>query len=173
MTGLARLTLIPAVLSAVLFAVLGLVAETALKPAGLDPFDSRVFGYGPEAARDYLKALEEAGGTRTYLGVFRQLDTVFPVLLAASFAGAIWVNCRALGLGVPLLLIGAPLGYLLADLVENARVARMLMIGEGVSDLAVEAASWATRAKWLCVGLSLLFILAAWGQRRMQERAGA
>lgn len=172
MTGPARLTAVCAVLAALLFAALGVIVETSLSPGGRDPFDSRFFGYGHAAALDYLKALAaEKGGRETYLGTFRWLDTAFPVVLAATFAGVIWVNSRMLPLPVRLVLLAAPACYLVADLIENARVAGMLASGEAARASDVRAASAATQVKWLCVGLSLFSMLAAWGQRRMRERA--
>lgn len=152
----------------VLFVALLVITGRALTPDGLAPFDSRFTGYSAEEARKYMAALARVQGTETYLGVFRALDTVFPVLLALTFLGAIWVNTGALGLPWRVLLVAAPALYLYTDLFENARVAQMLVAGPDVASGLVRKASTLTQVKWICVAASLATIVAAWGHRRVK-----
>ena len=137
-------------------------------PNGLDPFDSRFLGYSAEDARSYIAALARAGGTDTYLGVFRTLDTVFPLALTITFLGTLWLNTASLGLPLRMLLLFCPLLYLVADLLENAQVAAMLIAGPEGSATFVEKASRMTQIKWFGVAVSLAAMTATWGHRRMR-----
>ncbi|MEW9919586.1 hypothetical protein AB2B41_08230 [Marimonas sp. MJW-29] len=173
MTATGKATTAAALGAAVLFVALGILTDRHLQPDGMDPFDSRLTGYTGDEARLYLAALAEAGSIETYLGLFRQLDTIFPVLLALTFLGAIWLGTRGLPLPLRLVLGLAPVAYLWADLGENARVAMMLRAGPAVDDATVAAASFFTRVKWSCLALSAMVILATWGYRRISMRAEA
>lgn len=173
MTRFGRLIWGLAGLSVVLFITLFAVTELYLKPGGLDPFDSRFTGYTPGQARAYLQALSEAGNTGVYLGLFRQMDSVFPVLLAATFLGAVWLNTSRLWWVLRGLLMLFPLLYLWADLFENAQVAVMLKAGVAIDDATVQQADTLTRIKWFCVAICIMGVIGTWGFRRLTKGAAA
>ena len=171
MTPLGRATLIAAVPAAILFATLLVLTELYLSPEGLAPFDARLFGYSSDEADAYLAALAASGGTALYLGLFRALDTVFPLLLTLAFLGALWVNTHGFWRGVRLVFVICPLVYLTADLWENARVAQILTVGLPTSPEYVALTSMVTRAKWAAVLACWMLILVCWRrQLRRKER---
>lgn len=131
-------------LTAVLYGALAWLWLTALLPeaGGLMPFDARLTGYTPAEARAFLGALT-AEGRGAYLGPVRGLDTVFPIALAALLAWPLLARTRGAWRALALL----PLAYLAADLVENARVAALLL-AEAPSPAAIGAASRATVTKY-------------------------
>ncbi|MFC6583343.1 hypothetical protein [Sulfitobacter aestuariivivens] len=93
MSRAARLLWGCAGLAALVFLALFGVSKGMLEPAGMVIFDSRVWGYEPDEARRYLDGLDNMLlGRSTYLGIFRALDTVFPLLLTICLSGAIWLN---------------------------------------------------------------------------------
>ena len=92
-------------LSAIYFVVLGAWSTWAISAgAGWLPiFDARVLGYDQEQARAFLLALSPEG-LASYKGLFRQADTVFPILLAATLVLGLlvhhpWRRAVSLGLG--------------------------------------------------------------------------
>jgi hypothetical protein len=142
------------------FVALVVLSKGGLEPDGLKNFDSRFFGYSPQEARTYLAALELVPQARdTYLGMFRWLDTVFPVLLTISLAGAVWLNTSQMSALRRMLILCAPGGYLLMDLLENAEVARMVQAGSSVADDVVMRASGFTTAKWVLLMVSLVLMI--------------
>lgn len=161
MTLTARMCWVVAVAAAVCFVALAVIAEIMIEPAGLSIFDSRLAGYSLAEAQTFVVALSE-GQRAVYLGLFRGLDTVFPVLLTVSLLGAIWLNTG----GEPARTRGAamagPVLYASFDLLENAHVARILILGEGVQAPLVETAARYTQAKWMCLALGLLVVFWAW-----------
>lgn len=165
-----KATALVAGLAAACFAALGVLTKRHLSPDGLDPFDAHLTGYTHGEARGYIAALAETGGTEVYLGLYRQLDTAFPVLLTLTFLGAIWIASRALPMLVRLAFALAPVGYLWADLTENARVADMLRAGDAVDPSMVGSASTFTQIKWSFVGLSVIFLLGLLGYRRLSRK---
>ncbi len=127
---------------------------------GLRVFDNRPFGYSVAEAEAFLKALNDEGKA-IYLGVQRNLDTVFPLLLMVAMPWALWVMSD----GWPLLLrsIGVVCGFVggACDLIENGMVARLLAeYPENFNVDLVEVASHFSMAKWTLdvLGASLLVI---------------
>lgn len=118
---------------------------------GLLPFDLRLTGYGPEAARALLTALTPEA-TALYLGPVRITDTIFPVLFALTL-------CLPLRGWHGLWFLPA-LGYGLADLAENRAVAALLRTGPLVDDGSIAWASALTMAKFALVALAILLALA-------------
>nr|WP_295461595.1 hypothetical protein [Mesorhizobium sp.] len=92
---------------------------------GLMPFDLRPFGYTEAEAREFLRRLSDEGRS-FYLTVQHRLDLAFPALLAATL---VWTALRLPPPGwraVRWVLIGAAVGGMVADYLENAAVAAML-----------------------------------------------
>ncbi|ABD53631.1 hypothetical protein [Jannaschia sp. CCS1] len=146
-----------ALLTAVLYSGLAWLWYVELIPGadGLHPFDSRFFGYTAEEGRTYLNALSDEA-RQIYLTDIRLLDTVFPISLTALLAGLMirWTKGGWRGLAI------LPLGYLAADLVENARVARLLAQDDVTSQM-ILAASTATVAKYGALMVSVIALGAA------------
>lgn len=92
---------------------------------GLLPFDLRPFGYAEGEAREFLVHLTD-DGRAFYLTVQHRLDLAFPALLAATL---VWTALRLPPPGwrvVRWVLVGAAVGGMDADYLENAAVADML-----------------------------------------------
>lgn len=132
-----------------------------IEPAGLVIFDSRLAGYTLQDAQVFIAALSEAQ-LAVYLGLFRWLDTLFPVLLAVSLIGAIWLNTHAEPRRMRTAALLGPLLYLVFDLLENAQVAQVLRAGSDLAAPLVDTAATYTQAKWMCLALSLLVVFWAW-----------
>ena len=165
----ARFFWICALTAGLFFVALAVISKTTLEAEGMLIFDSRIFGYQAGPAREYLTWIAQTpDGVSTYLGTFRQLDTVFPVLLAIALSGGIWLNTFGSN---PLrrgLLLGAPGAYLLMDLMENAWVAEMLQTGVTVADQVIEQASTFTVMKWALLFVSFLVLMNEW--RRVRKK---
>lgn len=165
----ARVFWVCAVTAGLFFVALVVVSKSTLETGGMLIFDSRVLGYKDPAAREYLAWIAGMPDARaTYLGMFRQLDTVFPVLLTVAMGGGIWLNTRSSNMVRRVLMLGAPGAYLLMDLMENARVAEMLQAGVGVADQVIRQASSFTMMKWTLLVVSLLVLLNEWWRRRKE-----
>lgn len=141
-----------ALLAAALYCGLAWVWFVELVPGadGLTPFDARFFGYTPAEGAAYLRAL--TGDARAvYLSDVRLLDTIFPIALAALLA---WPLLR-LPTGAWRVFAILPLGYLSADLIENARIAKVLLADVAAPELFI-AASQATIAKYGFLIISMI-----------------
>ncbi|NNE51128.1 MAG: hypothetical protein HKN30_01850 [Sulfitobacter sp.] len=147
---------ISAGLSMALFLALAVLSKGWLEPGGALVFDSRLRGYDADAARAYLAALGP-DAVALYLGLFRVLDTCFPILLTLS----ILLLARRAGPVPGVFPMIAVLAYLFFDLRENALVSEMLRAGAGVSDVLVQTASRATVLKWVLLGASALLLAGA------------
>lgn len=124
-------------------------------------FDGRIGGYGLREAETYLRWLAENDLTATYLGVFRQIDSVFPLAVFGLLASGVWGLWARPARMVALMGCGLAGVYLGADLVENARVAGLLRAGpDAVTAEAVARAALATQVKWTGIFASVLLILA-------------
>lgn len=158
---MSRLLPILTALSVGLFIALGLLTKGWLEPSGHSVFDSYLTGYSAETARAYLTALTPEQ-TALYLGLFRWLDTVFPIILALTLGGFIWT--QASGAAKPLRVLAAvsPGVYLVFDLSENAAVAYLLWSGPEVAEAAIKQASTYTMGKWISLGLAALVCIWAW-----------
>lgn len=133
-----------ALLTAILYSGLAWLWFVELIPGsgGLQPFDSRFFGYTAAEGQAYLAVLTDEA-RQVYLSDVRMLDTVFPISLAALLA---WLLIRRAP-GVWGALAVLPLAYLGVDMLENARVAAILL-HDAPTDQMIEAASQATVAKY-------------------------
>lgn len=133
-----------ALLTAILYSGLAWLWYVELIPGadGLQPFDSRFFGYTAAEGRVYLAALSEEA-RQVYLGDVRLLDTVFSMCLAGLLT---WLLVRRAP-GVWRALATLPMAFLVADLLENARVAAILLHGAPTAEM-FGAASAATVAKY-------------------------
>ena len=130
-------------------------------------FDSRFTGYEAGPAREYLTWIAQSpDALAAYLGPFRQLDTLFPILLTVALCGALWLHTDGSHPVRRLLLIGAPGAYLLMDMMENARVAEMLQTGVEVADQVIGQASTFTVMKWTLLIVSLLVVTNEWWRAR-------
>lgn len=141
-----------ALLTAILYSGLAWLWYAKLIPGsgGLQPFDARFFGYTAVEGQTYLAALTDEARA-IYLTDVRLLDTVFPVTLAALLGVLILRYTR----GSWRVLAVLPLGFLVADLLENARVAQLLL-QDVVTSQMIEAASQATIAKYGFLMLSAI-----------------
>lgn len=159
---MSRILKITGGLSAALFVFLVVLGKGWLEQGGFAVFDAHFGGYSVEGAREYLAELAQAGRTDLYLGVFRWVDTVFPLLLSFTLAGVIWTQAWGMPVAVRGLVALTPCFYLGLDLAENAAVAHMLQFGPQVSAGAILQASAYTVAKWICLALAMLLAVWAW-----------
>ncbi|MDF3415740.1 hypothetical protein HKX54_14800 [Sulfitobacter sp. M57] len=156
--------------SAALMVGLAVMGRVWLQPGDFGIFDAHFGGYSVDAARLYLAALKQAGRTELYLGVFRVLDTVLPILLSFTLAGVIWTQARGMPKVVRGVVALTPCVYLWLDLSENAAVAHLLRFGPQVSAGAILQASAYTVAKWICLTLAMLLAVWAWRLAPKEER---
>lgn len=167
MSRSARFFWVCAVTAVLCFVALAVISKTTLEPEGMLIFDSRFTGYQAGPARDYLAwIVQSPDALATYLGTFRQLDTVFPVLLTAALCGAVWLNTAGANPIRRVLLMGAPGAYLMMDLMENAKVAEMLRSGVEASDLLIRQASTFTVMKWILLFVAVLVLANEWLRAR-------
>ncbi len=164
MSRAARILWVSAVSAALCLVALAVLTRLSLEPDGLPIFDSRLMGYSAPEARGFLSALN-ADQVAQYLGIFRQLDTVFPLLLAFSLGGTLWLNTVWVAWPLRAVLLVLPVIYLICDLSENAKVAVMLRSGVDVSDQIIAQASRLTQIKWVVLGVSMLTCLVVWQWR--------
>ena len=129
----------------------------ATDAAELAPFDLRFRGYSAAEARAFLAMLGD-DGRELYLGPQRWLDLAYPALLAAVLIGALRALVRPRWLYVVLSLVAV--AGMLADYIENLRVAALLTAVGAVSDAMIAAASHATQAKALLTSVVLLAVAA-------------
>lgn len=156
--------------SAALIVFLAILGRGWLQPEDFGPFDGHIGGYSVEAARGYLAALETVGRTDLYLGLYRWVDTVLPVLLTFTLAGVIWTQARKVQPVLRVVVTLTPCVYLWLDLAENAAVAHLLSFGPQVSAGAILQANAYTVAKWICLTLAMLLMVWAW---RLAPKEGA
>ena len=121
---------------------------------GFRPFDLRPLGYSVEAAEEFNNALSEEGRV-FYLDTQHWLDTLFPALLSASL---IWSALFLWQGAARWVVVGIALIAAIADYLENAAVARLLV--EFDPELAAEANTW-TLIKSASVSVVFLAILLA------------
>lgn len=133
-----------ALLTAILYSSLAWVWFVELMPGtgGLQPFDTRFFGYTAAEGQAFVDALSHET-RQVYLNDIRVLDTVFPISLAALFVALMF----HFGHGAWRALAILPLAYLAADLLENARVAAILL-QDAPDPQSIDRASQATVAKF-------------------------
>lgn len=167
MSRAARFFWVCAVCAALCFVALAVISKTTLEPVDMVIFDSRILGYSSAAARAYLDWIAQTPeALASYLGIFRQLDTAFPLLLSLALGGGIWLNAAGAHPARRVIMLGAPAAYLMMDLMENARVAEMLRSGVAVEDQAIAQASSFTTMKWALLAVSLLVLISAWFSAR-------
>lgn len=150
-----------AVAAVLCLVALVIISKLWIAPAGMVIFDSRLAGYAPADARVFLDTITPAQ-TQTYLGLFRRLDTAFPILLTVSFLGTIWLNTGAEKPRMRVMALLGPVAYLALNLSENALVAQILSTGSIVGEETILRASTYTQAKWMCFALSVLVVIWAW-----------
>ena len=173
MSRAARVLWVGAVTAGLLFVALSVIAEGLKVDVDgriLAVFDAQLFGYPPQEGRMYLGALSDAQ-RQTYLGIFRQLDTVFPVLLCLVLLGAIWLNRGDKGRLARGIALGLPLLYLAFDLWENAGVARVLLAGAEATDAALSQVRLRTVGKWATLMLSFATLFWLWRAARRGSTA--
>jgi hypothetical protein len=155
----------------VCFIALVILSKGWLEPEGLAIFDSRVFGYSPLEARAYLDAIS-VDQLHLYLDLYRKLDTVFPLLLAATLLGVIWLNTVWKGVIMRLAACLPVLVCLGFDLLENAGVA-FLLTGWGPVifenkptamfmtpfEVVVRRVSFLTQMKWAALAGSAIAVI--------------
>lgn len=140
---------------------------------GLPVFDLRPRGYGPEEARAFLVALDEAGRA-LYLGPQAGLDLIYPGLLALVLALGAHLLLRPGWKGVQATVIVFALAGSGFDYIENIRVRALLLADPG--SVSTEMIAGASRATMLKSGLSsvafVLFLLALviWLWQRVSKR---
>lgn len=131
-----------------------LAPQITADAGGAMPFDLRLMGYSLGEARAYLAALSPEGAG-LYLGPFRLLDTLVPMLVTATL-------CLPLQRRGQFWFLPA-LAYGLFDLAENVAVARLLHTGPEVEAQAVALASGFTQAKFVALAVAVLLALfASW-----------
>lgn len=142
--------------------LLGYFAPQMMADAGgAWPFDLRLMGYSLAEARAYLTALSP-DGAGVYLGPFRLLDTLVPLLVTATLCLPLYRRGQFWFLPA--------LAYGLFDLAENIAVARLLHTGPEVEAKAVALASSFTQAKFAALAIAVLLALYALGRTRWQRR---
>ena len=145
------------------YAAMGLWTLPAIRreAGGLPAFDVRPTGYTLEDAQVFLASLSEEGRA-LYGGLQAQLDAVFPALLFATLAIALWHLTPYLRKVTRYMLILIPALGMAADGFENVQVRTMLIAGaEGVTQELVGWASFLTvmkSAAFLTATLSLLVV---------------
>lgn len=153
---------------------LGTVPAIMDQAGGHQIFDNLPWGYDLKYATDFITALTPEGRAM-YLGVQKHLDTLFPVLMAASLTWGLWIlTARLPKLARGLLCAPAILGPLF-DLCENAAVRVMLYSTAGPEGPAaltpsmVALASTFSRIKWtldlIAVAAFLLLLWSIWLKR--------
>jgi hypothetical protein len=162
--------------TAIVYAMMMLVTIphlTALN-GGRAIFDMRPAGYSFSEAMDLLSALG-GEGRQYYLNVQQRLDTLFPLLDAAT--AAIGLTTFIPGKsnpvrGAAIILLAAPCALL--DWGENWAVARLLTgYPDAVTPTAVSLASGLSIAKsiWVTVAYSTLLIaLVLWMRQKFRQR---
>jgi len=135
---------------------------------GLAPFDMRPTGYSADDARAFLAVLSD-DARQLYLGPQAMLDRAYPILLAVVLGGAIWMLFSASWLRWGLL--GAVGIGMIADFVENARVAAMLAQVAPVSDAMAQGACRATVVKSAASGIAIVAVLAGAARAMWRRRA--
>lgn len=154
-----------AAVAAVMFVVLAVMSLGWLSPEGLSNFDARVLGYSTDEARAYLSVLPESSRAM-YLGWFRALDTVFPLLAAIAMCGILWLNTAEWHLFRRVTSLGMIVAYLMMDLAENNFVGQLLESDKPVDPALVDRASDMTQLKWLFLALSLVLLGAVWRRNK-------
>lgn len=170
MSGPARIVRGAAVLALLFLLALLVLSKGWLEPADLLIFDSRFGGYSLTEAQRYLEALG-AEGRLLYLGIYRWLDTLFPVLTTLALGGVIWLNTALFNSAIRLLLLCAPIAYVMLDLGENALVAELLRADFISNQSVVDRASQLTQAKWLMLMASSLLAAGSWWIGRRKDNA--
>ncbi|MEM9967291.1 MAG: hypothetical protein AAF755_04230 [Pseudomonadota bacterium] len=145
----------------IVFAALLVLSGGWIAPSEQPIFDVRLAGYDTAAAQAFVDALS-AEQRRLYLGVFRTLDTAFPVLLAATLLFGLWILAGAGWRFSQICAAFFAAAYLVADLWENALVAEILRSTATVDADLVARASALTVSKWVTLGLGLYLTGAAW-----------
>ena len=114
---------------------------------GLMPFDMRPAGYDLADVQEFLGVLTP-NGKAFYLGIQHWFDTFYPAMLAAVLAVGGLGFARGRWKMAAYVLVGAAVAGAVADYVENAYVAQMLV--QDVNSLNardVESAAYATLLK--------------------------
>jgi hypothetical protein len=163
------------------FMIFGTLAHLRQLAGGLDPFDTRPFGYGISQARAFLDALG-ADGRDFYVNVQLRLDAIYPATYAVSRGMVLWwltASGRLRDTPVPILLrvallipTAATAGF---DYAENIQIGRMLAAGPTVDASVIETASRMTVCKSFSAaaneaGIIILAVAAAMRWRRRKER---
>lgn len=151
-------------LAGLLFLALAVLSKGWLEAGGLVIFDSRFPGYSHDEAEHLIRTLG-SDGIALYLGLFRVLDTLFPLALCLSLL----LLARRAGNVFGLAGVVAALAYLFFDLRENALVAEMLRSAADLGHDLVASASSATFWKWITLAVSFLSLCAAWVLKARKE----
>jgi hypothetical protein len=133
------------------------IAEGA---GGLVPFDLRFTGYSGDEARAFLAALTPVARD-LYLGPQRVLDMIYPVMLSALLALALWRSTRGQAPALRMGLAAVAVAGGAVDQVENTIVARLLRDDADLAtDGRVALASAATMTKSALTGVAVIAIVA-------------
>jgi len=138
---------------------------------GLRAFDLRFTGYTFDEAFDFLTALS-ADGRTLYGGWQSTLDAIFPPLLFATIAIAIWHLSADIRPITRYMIITVAAIAMAADSFENAYIRDMLIAGaDGIDVDIVATASLATVVKSAAtlVSLSALVVLGVRHWRRTRK----
>lgn len=165
MTRMGRTLRTLAAVAAGMFAVLAVMSLGWLSPEGLSNFDARLLGYDADDARAYLAVLPESSRA-LYLGWFRTLDTVFPVLASLATGGILWLSTADWHILQLVVSLGMVLAYLMMDLAENSVVGRIIERDDPVDAALANRASDLTQLKWLFLALSLVLLGAVWRHKQ-------
>lgn len=157
MTWMERIIVVLAVALYVALTVVQMIYFGAPFGASAAP-DLRMTGYSAQQVRDFLDAIGPEGRA-AFFGVFRNLDTLFPPVLAMTLVIVFKAlkpefGKRAIGLFSLL-----ALSYLAADLIENKFLGD-LEHGPDFVDTAL-AANMMTQVKYGILGVIVLCLLAA------------
>jgi hypothetical protein len=153
------------------------IPHLAALSGGRPIFDMRPGGYSFSEAKDLLGALG-GEGRLYYLEVQQRLDTLFPLLnaataaiaLAAFIPRALWPEAPRFVRSGIIVFLAAPCALL--DWGENWAVARLLTERpDAVTPAAASLASWFTVAKSIWVTLTYSTVLAAFGLWILRRRA--
>lgn len=124
--------------------------------------DGRLGGYSVADVSAYLGRLTP-DARAFYLGTFRGMDTVIPLLIAVALAAIIWsFSGRMLRV-----LAALPFFYLGFDWYENALIAQIITAGpKGLDADLIARASLMTSTKWLFMLVSLAAAVLGWRKAR-------
>lgn len=133
-----------------------------IETGGGEMFDTRTGGYDLATAQGILRSLDDRARS-TYLVGQRIADTLFPIGLFGTLALGLVLGLRRWSLALALALTLVPAAYFVFDMLENAGVARMILVGvDGITGEQVGRVSGFTVWKFRFVNAALVLFALVW-----------